>query len=171
MSKVVSSDGRYTYCRNSRSGDHQEIDIHEIISRRSNGKMIILCVSCLLLILCFYGSAVLPYVSRQPSFNLCIYILLHDFYALFSSFFQQESRHVSVVGVLVISISVLVSSQLRTVQKGRFNASVLVNHSSLVPLVIILLKDIPSGSSQISGDLRKKFINNCVSKKKNLKKC
>ncbi|CAA7398227.1 unnamed protein product [Spirodela intermedia] len=51
MSKIACSDSRYTYYREIRNGSLQTIDVHEIIVARSNGRIIFLCASILLLLL------------------------------------------------------------------------------------------------------------------------
>ncbi|CAA6661858.1 unnamed protein product [Spirodela intermedia] len=92
MSKIACSDSRYTYYREIRNGSLQTIDVHEIIVARSNGRIIFLCASILLLLL---------HVS-----NLA-YLM------------NQESQVIYIVGALLLSILVIISSQLRVVQKER----------------------------------------------------
>lgn len=64
MSKIACSDSRYTYYHKIKSGSLQTIDVHEIIVARSNGRIIFLCASVLLLLLHVSNLAFLQNVSE-----------------------------------------------------------------------------------------------------------
>lgn len=80
MSKIACSDSRYTYYHKIKSGSLQTIDVHEIIVARSNGRIIFLCASVLLLLLHVSNLAFLQNVS-EVLILLTLHIYIFGFFS------------------------------------------------------------------------------------------